>query len=345
LASAQRIGDAAVTILRKLADNPCGYSLFAALRLIEESFPEAPRLGDASRPAEEAVRVSQPPHLQFAPTDVCKFDATSSPRPTLQAYSFGLFGPNGALPLHITEVAFTRSLQQHDSGVADFINLFNHRFATLFFRAWADSDPTTSADRPGVDPYRENLAALTGIASPAAQSRGVVPDEAKFSRADLFSAQVRSADRLAALLSEYFGVPIRVREFVGQWLDIPREEQLCLGQTVSALGCGASLGATSWQRQNKFEIVLGPLSLIEFRKYLPTGSALYELIDLVCFFTHDEWAWQLRLELREKDVPGIKLGCRLGNGAQLGWSSWLGVRSETASDVVIQHVVGVKRHA
>jgi predicted component of type VI protein secretion system len=53
----------------------------------------------------------------------------------------------------------------------------------------------------------------------------------------------------------------------------------------------------------------------------------------VRFYTNDEWDWQLRLLLRDVDIPGVRLGA---SGSQIGWTTWLGVGRAGASDVVIQ---------
>ncbi len=66
----------------------------------------------------------------------------------LEQYGFGLFGPNGALPLHLTELAYERRRQLDDHTIVDFLNVFQHRLISLFYRAWADSEPAVSLDRP-----------------------------------------------------------------------------------------------------------------------------------------------------------------------------------------------------
>ena len=67
---------------------------------------------------------------------------TSTPVPRIEQHGFGVFGPNGALPLHLTEVAYSREHQADDPAFSDFVNAFQHRFASLFYRAWAGADPS-----------------------------------------------------------------------------------------------------------------------------------------------------------------------------------------------------------
>ena len=334
MADSTRNAADAVTALQALRDEPHRYSLFAALRLIERAYGDRPRIGEARRPGHEPVRLAQPPHLSFAPSDVSAFSDLPSGAHQLEAYSFGLFGPNGALPLHLTEVAYERRRQYNDPAIHEFINMFQHRFIALFYRAWADADPTTNFERPAADRFRLYLGALVGLGAPGARTRDRVPDFAKLSRAAQFGAQGRSGQSLEAILADYFAAPLSVNSFVGAWLDIPGDARSTLGGNpdTASVGTGFTLGSTSWQSQHKFEVQIGPLPLHEFENFLPGKPGLRDLAELVRLFTNDEWSWQVRLLLRGEDVPAT----RLGSGARLGWTTWMGGRHADAEDVVIQ---------
>lgn len=330
-------------LLGLLRAQPERFTLFAALRLLEQSFANSPRFGEARKPADEPVRLGQGPTLAFAPSDVSAFSDDSGELARLEQYSFGVFGPNGALPLHLTEQAYEWRRHREDSTLVDFLNIFQHRLIALFYRAWANADPTTSLDRPDTDRFVKYLGALAGMASEWARNRDVVPDYAKLHRAGLFAARVRSAEGLQQILADYFAtaagrrpwrstqLPVQVCQFIADWMDVPAEAycRLGAGESVAALGRTATLGASSWQCQHKFEIVLGPLSREDFTDFLPGSRGIRELYALVRLYTNDEWTWQLRLRLAE--VPGVRLG-----QAQLGWTTWLGGRPASADDVVLQ---------
>jgi len=324
-------------ILQPLHAEPHRFSLFAALRLIERAYRDHPRLGESRRAAGEQVRLSQPPYLNFAPSDVAKFDVgtdTRSGKALLEAHSFGVFGPNGALPIYLTETAYERRRQHNDPTISDFVNLFQHRMIALFYRAWADADPVTNFDRPESDRFRLYVGALMGLGAEAGQSRGDVVDFAVLGRAAQFSSQSRSASGLEAILADYFEVPLAVGSFVGGWLDIPNDALMSLGgaSPSSQLGGGATLGSGSWQCQHKFEIEIGPLGLAQFNEFLPGSKQLAHLAELLRLYTNEEWSWQLRLLLKGDEVPRTQLGA----GARLGWTTWMGGRQATAQDVVIQ---------
>jgi type VI secretion system protein ImpH len=334
MATATRNATDPVAVLQRLRAEPHRYSLFAALRLVERAYAGHPRLGESRRAATEAVRLAQPPYLSFAPSDVTAVTTNDQGRMVVEAYSFGVFGPNGALPLHLTEMAFERRRQLDDPTLSDFVNLFQHRMMALFYRAWADADPATNYDRATTDRFKLYVGALVGLGTNASRDRDAVPDHAKLSRAAQFGAQSRSPQGLESALSDYFNLPIQVRSFVGDWLDIPSSTRTRLGShsESAALGIGTTLGASSWQCQHKFEIAAGPLDLTAFNNFLPGSPGLRELVALVRLYTNDEWSWQLRLLLRAEEIPPL----RLGGGARLGWSTWMGARAECAHDVAIQ---------
>jgi type VI secretion system protein ImpH len=323
-----------VTLLDDLTAAPEHYSLFSALRRIEQAHRDSPRLGESRRAADDPVRIAQRPHLYFAPSDVAAFGAGDSATPRLEQHGFGIFGPNGALPLHLTELAYSRQHQADDPALSDFVNAFQHRFASLFYRAWADSDPCTSFDRVGEDDFRLYLGALIGIGAPAARDRDSVLDYAKLARAGLFGPQSRSAEALEQILTEYFELPVELIPFVGAWLDISTESRFRLGVAPehAMLGLGATLGQTTWQCQSRFEIALGPLRIADFVNFLPGARGLAQLKALVRLYTNEEWSWQLRLLLEPAQIPAM----RLGDSGWLGWTSWLGARTQVARDALIE---------
>jgi type VI secretion system protein ImpH len=323
-----------VTVLARLAAEPHRFTLFAALRLLEQAYAEHPRLGESRKAADDCVRLGQAPHLNFAPSDVTSFETPEEGHGRLEQYSFGVLGPNGALPLHLTEHAYESRRHKEDATFTDFLNLFQHRLISLFYRAWADADPATSFDRPESDRFAGFVGATLGIAPESARNRDGVTDYAKLGRAGQFSQAARSAEGLEAILADHFGVPVAIRQFVGAWLATPADLYCRLGaaRELATLGRSATIGASSWQCQYKFEIVLGPLELDDFGDFLPGSRGLAELRALVRLYTNDEWTWQVRLLLRDAQVPGVALG----RSGALGWTSWLGARGETADDVVIQ---------
>ena len=213
-----------------IAAEPYRFDFFHALRLIEAGHPHKPRLGTARRPVDEPVRLGQTADLGFAPASIASVDvADRSGRPRMQVRFFGLFGPNGPLPLHLTTFAHERKLHKGDETFSRFADLFHHRLLLLFYRAWAQAQPSVSLDRPQEDRFADYVGALVGVGGGEWRARDALPDHARLAFAGLLSRQVRNADGLAQFLTRYLARPVRVEQFVGRWMALQPAERTRLG--------------------------------------------------------------------------------------------------------------------
>jgi type VI secretion system protein ImpH len=318
----------AQALLREIAAEPHRFDFYQAMRLIEAAFPDKPRLGQARRPADEPVRLGQAADLSFAPASLSRLDlADRSGKPRLEVRFFGLFGPNGPLPLHLTAYARERLIHKGDATLLRFSDTFHHRLLLLFYRAWAQAQPAVSLDRPEEDRFAEYVGSLIGVGGPEWRQRDAAPDHARLAFSGLLSRQVRNADGLAKLLSGFLGMQVRVEQFVGRWMPLPAAERTRVGRraasrrmSTSQLGASAVLGRAVFDRQHHIRIHIGPLDLPAFEALLPVGSALPAVQALVKQYLGLEFGWDLRLELAKPQVPA----CRPGRYGRLGWTSWLG---------------------
>jgi type VI secretion system protein ImpH len=322
---------ARAVFFRALAAAPYRYDFFQVLRRMEALFPNQPRLGAALRPKDEPVRLAQEPSLSFAPATLSGFRGPDdeSPCARMEVRFFGLLGPNGPLPIHLTEYARGRLLHANDRTFSRFLDLLHHRFLALFYRAWAQAQPTVSLDRPREDRFSAYVGALFGLGAPAVRNRDSVSDLAKLFYSGLLARHVRNADGLAQVLADFFRVPIGIEQFVGHWMTLPVSERTRLGETSASLGRGAMLGARVWDRQHKFRIALGPLSLAQYESFLPRGSAIGKIVSWVRQYLSFELEWDMRLVLKRAEVPHT----RLGQYGRLGWTTWLGKREPRGADV------------
>jgi type VI secretion system protein ImpH len=317
---------ARLDIFAALGRAPWAFDFFQALRRLEGVSPDLPRLGKALRPSDEPVRLSQEVSVAFAPSTVSAFEEQAGGLPPrLEQRAFGLLGPNGPLPLHLTEYARERMRHDGDRAFARFLDLFHHRMALLFYRAWAESRPTVQHDRPDDDQFAVYAGSLAGYGSPARRGRDSVPDPAKLYFLGHLARNARNAEGLASILEEDFGLPARVDQFVLGWLRLPMEERTTLGggrNRQGALGGGLAVGDRVRDVQSRFRIVLGPMDLDRYFDFLPGGRSLTRLVDWVRNWVGFEFDWDLQLVLARNEVPGI----RLGREGHLGWTSWLGTR-------------------
>lgn len=303
---------------------PWRYDLFQLLRRIDALAGERYPLGRAPLPHHEPLRIGQQPSLAFAPSTLaCVKPRKDSPLHEVSIYSFGLFGPNGPLPLHLTEYARERSDHHQDRGFASFVDLFHHRLALLFYRAWADAQPTVSLDRQDLHHFEQYLASLTGMGQPAQLKAGALNAHARYALAGHLSRHGRNAQGMVRILRHYFRIPVQLVENEPHWQPVDRRERtrLVAGRKAPRLGQSTFLGIATRDAQHKFCIELGPLSLAAYRHFLPDQRGAQQLCAWVRQYLGIEFVWEVRLILAADAVHGVTLGGQ----TRVGFDSWLGL--------------------
>ncbi|SMG66256.1 type VI secretion protein, VC_A0111 family [methanotrophic bacterial endosymbiont of Bathymodiolus sp.] len=275
------------------------------------------------------------PSLQFTPSTLASFDAKGSSVSKLKVFFFGVFGVNGPLPLHLTEFARSRIRNSKDDTFAEFADLFHHRLLSLFYRAWADKEPTVQFDRADKDRFAFYVGSLLGIGESSQQGRDTIPDYTKLHFAAHLGCHTKHASGLHAILSDFLQMPIQIEEFIGEWLNIPKDSYCYLDDDMNTgqLGVSAVIGTRSWQCQHKFRIIIGPLELSEYESLLPSGDKLEDLHCLVKNYIGFEYSWEVNLVLKKQQVPTVQVG----EFGRLGWTSWLeaGTREVDVNDLYL----------
>ena len=306
------------TFLDEAGSEPWRFDFFAMMRRLERSFPDRPRIGDSASLREEYVSLGQDPFMDFPASNLTRVEPTASGRVRVHAKFLGLLGPQGALPLATTEEAYAWLLMR-DDAFPRFLDIFNHRFLQLFYRAWADARPIVQHDRPDADRFITYIGAMIGVGSPLYRDLDTVPDAAKLAFAGLMSPQAKSASRLRALIGGLFGVRAEVEQFVGARLVIEGNERSRLGMSNSSLGGDTVVGATVYSVHDKIRIRIYTRSLADYMRFLPTGDRCTPLADAVFFYIGDQLDWEAELALPAGEAAPI----RLGTFGQIGWTTWL----------------------
>lgn len=310
-----------VALEAALHERPFDFEFFEAMRRLECAYPDHPRFGHSTKPADDPVRLAHAAALEFPARGIERFEPGEGDAPgRLVGLFLGLFGPNGPLPLHLTEHAVDRQRNANDPTLVAFADIFHHRMLSLFYRAWADAQPTVQFDRPEQDRFRTYVGALIGIATPQLEGRDALPDRFKRFFAGRLVPQARNAEGLKGFLEHGFGVPVAVLEFMVGWMPLPRDAYLRMGGGMASMGRNALLGAQVRGAQQRFRLRLGPLSLDEFNRFLPGGDALAQLVAAVKLYVGMEKGWDLQLVLKKEDVPIT----HLGQAGRMGFSSWMG---------------------
>jgi type VI secretion system protein ImpH len=315
----------------------CDFGFFQAVRLLAYVYPQRRQVGGEARPSSEIARFCAHLSMSFPPGAIHRIDRTSEgDRPATMTVAFmGLTGPQGVLPSHYTEILIARQAEK-DSALAAFLDLFNHRLVSLFYRAWEKHHFVIGYERsaraavqdesfPHDDKFTQYLFDLIGMGTPALRRRLGVRDQALLRYAGLIAQRPHSASALGGMLRDYFDLPVEIEQVQGKWFPLDKSNLSFLQQegVQTQLGVGAIAGDAVWNQQARFRIQVGPISLERFIDFLPDGHAFAELIELARYFVGLAFEFDVQLILRARDVPWCRLTDESADAPRLGWLGWL----------------------
>jgi type VI secretion system protein ImpH len=298
---------------------PWRYGFLALMRRINAN-PATDPVGAALLPQAETFRIGQKPSLIFAPSEIAEARLEGN-RLHIRLHSLGMLGPNGPLPIHVTEIARDREVFRGDTALSNFLDIFHHRSLSLLYRAWASAQATASLDRSDHDRFSFYIGCLSGGA-PRLNRTVALPSHARLALGAHLVHEARNPDALARAAAHYFGVHARIEEWSLHWTVLPPQLRCRMGQEhmSASLGGGAVLGEQVPGKMHRFSLMLGPLDIETYHSFTPRGANLLRLVALVRAYMSLEYEWMLELQIR----PQAATPARLGDYQQLGWSGWLG---------------------
>ena len=314
-------------LLDEAHEQPWRYDSRWLLRAIDranhEGDPTSPRLGHSRSPREDPVRLGQSPDLAFSVVAVESCEVPTEARPArIRTRGFGLLGPNGPMPLFLSE-HICRQRARGDTAWQGFLDAIEHRLLTLFHRAWAMHQPVVQHDRPDTDRLLHYVLCLCGLGLPSLRERDDLPDESKAYFSGRLVPRVCSPDAIESVLRASFSIDTVVLCFQGEWIDLPESSHLRLGEseTTGALGQTTVVGERQWSIQQRFRIRMGPMGLDDYRRLLPEdpSNSFTRLRSWVRLLAGMGMSWDLQLVLRKQDAPPTQLG----TGSRLGWTTWI----------------------
>lgn len=332
------------TLKRAVCKNSDEFDFFRLLSLLEAR--EGSPLGSQSSAKRERFRIHQEISLSFptSPVASASYQAESD-RIAVVIRCLGLLGPSGALPTVMSEHIARRVRSRRDKTLHQFINLFQHRLFTLFYRAWALNQRCVDHSWGENGRHRRYQGALVALSGDEDGKRGRLEPYARLFHAGTFGAYTANRSSLRSFLEDYFEVPVAIHEFVGNWLDIPPSEWASLGQAseTTTLGRNCVVGQRIWNAHLKFRIHIGPVDHVDFLRFLPNNESFYKLQDTVRRYVGNHFDCELSMDLQADSVPNV----RLGTESFLGWNTWLGKRptSTPASEYSVNlHRYSLKIH-
>ncbi len=321
MATQSRTTDPPLT--QELFDEPYRFGFFQAVRLLERIYTDHEPVGQDADTNREVVRFRTRQTLSFPACEIHELtsDALQDGAPPEMMVAFmGLTGPVGVLPHQYTELLMDRA-RYRDTALWSFLDIFNHRLISHFYRVWEKYHFPIAYERTGEDQFTGYLFDLIGMGTTGLRGRLSFKDQSLLFYGGLIAQRPHSATAIGAIVGDYFDVSSNVAQFVGEWLKLG-DNVTRLGSANSQLGLSTIAGNKVWSDQSKFSVRIGPMNLKKFTTFVPMGSAFKPLTEIVRLLVGLEFEFNIQLVLERDEVPFCVLGSDQ-NGPRLGWTSWL----------------------
>jgi type VI secretion system protein ImpH len=299
---------------RRLTEEGFRFNFFQALQLLEEKFRKEKGINN---PLDSGmIRCAPDSSLVFPPSDI-KGVRENRGAFELTLTFMGLVGVSSPLPLYFSE--YLARHEDNSQPLIDFLNIFNHRCYSLFYRAWKKYRFLSSFTMNESEPLARRLALLAGL------DPKKLPDPQYgrlLSYTGMFAGKCRGKSAVASLLSDFFsGLPVEIQEYQPRWVAIQNPPRMGID---SRLGVNSIAGTSSWDISGKFRVAVGPLPRETFEQFLPHSDNIKKMKELVSIFLAEPLAYDVEVKLQSCELVPVILGknnTRLGETSSLGESS------------------------
>ena len=315
-------------IRKMMDDEPFRVHFFQAVRMLQRMERERKPVGYFVTPQGETLRFSSRTSLAFPPSEIYRLQRLESGQMGMTVEFMGLCAAISVMPATYTEFLLSRT-RQKDYAMEDFLNIFNHRMISFFYRGWEKYRFFVEYERTKEDRLSARMLDLLGLGTEGLRGRGPIPDDAYLNYVGLLARHVRSAASLEQILEDYFGVKAQIHQFAGAWRKLNPENQTCfsgLGGPSERLGVGVVAGDEVWDHHGRIRISLGPMRFEQYLKFLPGQAAYHELVAWLKFYSNGSYETEVQLILAREDAPSCELGSKGEMRPQLGLVSWLKTR-------------------
>lgn len=241
----------------------------------------------------------------------------------------GFLGTSGTLPLIYTEQFILKEQAQRSDAARAFLDVFQHRAISLFHEAWRKHRLPLQYERSPDGEFKPLALSFAGLGLPGLSrrlqaKRGGMADDAVAFYAGAFQQRVLGARQLQQIISDYFGVPVKLTQFVGRWLNLDADHCSSLGMANATLGRDALTGDRVWQRDLRVRLSLGPMTRKQQSRFLPGQPGALALRELLTLATGISLEYEIRLCLHASEVLPSQLAANDDETApRLGWNTYL----------------------
>ncbi len=152
----------------------------------------------------------------------------------------------------------------------------------------------------------------------------------QFYYTSLLLNQSMPINNLQEILRCYFGLPISIQQNIGEWLDTKEHATILSSHSSHRLGYGLLIGTKYYDITQKFKIIIGPVGITTYLRFLRNGDLAKKLKDWVVRYTKHSYVYDFQVIIDKNDINPISANAI----SRLGQTSWFGKPSKNPSVTV-----------
>ena len=313
-------------LLQALEGRVAEANLYRFCQLLEQALPNHPPLGSTAHPADDPVRFRPDPGMGFPAGELkaIEIDPDHPERPaTVRTRLLGLYGVDSPLP-----TAFVDDIAQRREGheaLESFLDIFNHRIFTQFYRIWRKYSYPATFESGAADATSQCLLGLIGLGIPGTAKQIATPVSRFLALLSVMRLPTRNAEGIRALVRLL--APNTKTQVTPHW---PKKIALIQPASLSThhpvcLSQGTPLGSTGQDANTQLLLNLFTVDTREASGWLPGGQLHKDLLVLLRVYLGWRCTAQLQLVLPVRCLPLPVLG---GSPVYLGLTGMLGLGSD-----------------
>lgn len=296
-------------LTERLAPDINRINFYRFCQLLEQSDPPFPPLGSTSSPADDPVRFRPHPGMGFPVSELKNVeqdpDVPDAP-PTVRTTFMGLYGVDSPLPTAYLDYIAQRQ-DGHDALMA-FLDIFNHRFITQYYRIWRKYNYPASFEPGAVDNISRCLLGLIGLGIPGSENHIATPVSRFLALLSVMRLPTRTAEGITALVGLLAPqTKATVIPHDPQQVVLSEPSGLSRASRVS-LKTRALLGSTGVDVNSQLLLKLYTEDAGEAQGWLPGGQLHTDLLVLLRVYLGWRCQARLQLTLPVSLLPAARLG-------------------------------------
>lgn len=314
-------------LLQLLQGRVAEANLYRFCQLLEQALPDHPPLGSTAHPADDPVRFRPDPGMGFPASELrgIETDENHPQRPaTVRTRLLGLYGVDSPLP-----TAFVDDIAQRREGheaLEAFLDIFNHRIFTQFYRIWRKYSYPATFESGGNDATSQCLLGLIGLGIPGTAEHIATPVSRFLALLSVMRLPTRNAEGITALVTLL--APDTHVKVTPHW---PRKVALAQPAGLSSdhpvcLSQGTPLGSSGYDANSQLHLMLFTANQQEAKGWLPSGQLYNDLLVLLRVYLGWRCTTKLQLSLPVSSLPKPVLG---SEAVLLGMTGVLGLEGRT----------------